>query len=716
MITENPSLFSSFIILLISLVQTSLAITNPSPYCSPSACANIRNISFPFRLKDDPQHCGHPYFELSCENNVTTILDLNSQKYQVKAINYVNQTIWLTDVSVIDNTCSFPNVSLYRHILNNPYDTWRYNFTSQVNTFVDVAWPISLMRCPYPLKNSSLFTELPAPCAPSPTHTYYIKVGHMNFTDVGDNCSVDLIVLTSWNFKDVNNISLSEIHHSLLYGFQLTWPLLSCRLCNGRWQCSVGNGCSHFHDNLWGRIKYPIHGPEGSGLLSAAVIILLLILVVVFAGVNLPAMIILGISCASAFYIIQMRQYINLLNVYWPVHHFPLIFGIFLAVRFIILLPYMMWFLINKFRTRHLSRYDEIEVFLQSDNKLMPIRYTYSDIKKMTKGFREKLGQGGYGTVYKGKLRSGYDVAVKLLGKSGGGNGQDFMNEIATIGRIHHVNVVNLVGYCAERSKRALVFDFMPNGSLDKHIFDREKGNCLSWERKYEIAVGVARGIEYLHTGCDIQILHFDIKPHNILLDHNFTPKITDFGLAKFFSTDKKVVTMTAVRGTIGYVAPELINRGIGRVSYKADVYSFGMLLMEMVSLNKDLESNNQASSQYFPCWIYDCFEKGQDVDVGITDKNNNDEDNDTNRKIAKKMTIVALWCIQMCPDDRPSMHKVVEMLEAPVERLRVPNRSSQSAQVAVNYEDQSWTTYATDSTSLIDNDVAPSIDITVVD
>ncbi|KAL8486885.1 hypothetical protein ACS0TY_023541 [Phlomoides rotata] len=572
------------------------------------------------------------------------------------------------------------------------------------------------MRCPYRLKNSSLFMELSTHCNSS-THTY-IKVGHMNATDVGDNCSVDLIVLTSWNFKDVKNVSLSEIHQSLLYGFELSLSSQVCTQCNGGWTCARNEGdilsCSHnlgaILESLWDNMKRPSY-PFSDGPTVVIVLILLLILVVVFAGVSLPAKIVIGFTCACIFIIVEMNER----NRDWYVTHFRLLIGLFFAIRLAILGPCIIWFLFYKFRRRHLSRFAAIEDFLQSENNLMPIRYSYSEIKKMTRGFREKLGQGGYGTVYKGKLRSGYDVAVKLLGKPGG-NGQDFMNEIATIGRIHHVNIVNLVGYCAEGSKRALVFDFMPNDSLDKHIFGREKINCLSWERKYEIAVGVARGIEYLHIGCNIQILHFDIKPHNILLDHNFTPKITDFGLAKIFSTDKKMVTMTAVRGTIGYVAPELINRGIGRVSYKADVYSFGMLLMEMVSLNKDLEMNNQASSQYFPCWIYDCFEKGQDIDVGITDENNDDEDNDSNKKIAKKMTIVALWCIQMSPDDRPSMHKVVEMLEAPVERLRVPNRSSQSTQVAVNYEDQSWSTYATDSAPLLDNDAAPSIDITVVD
>ncbi|KAI3470585.1 hypothetical protein Pfo_027248, partial [Paulownia fortunei] len=145
-------------------------------------------------------------------------------------------------------------------------------------------------------------------------------------------------------------------------------------------------------------------------------------------------------------------------------------------------MPCMLGLLIYKLRRRHLSTFDIIEGFLRSNNNLMPIRYSYSHIKKMTRGFREKLGGGGYGSVYKGKLRSGHDVAVKVLGKARA-NGQDFINEVATIGRIHHVNVVKLVGYCAERSKRALVYDFMPNGSLEKYIFSQQRtGNCI--ERK----------------------------------------------------------------------------------------------------------------------------------------------------------------------------------------------------------------------------------------
>ena len=310
--------------------------------------------------------------------------------------------------------------------------------------------------------------------------------------------------------------------------------------------------------------------------------------------------------------------------------------------------------------------YAAIEEFIQTHNNLMPIRYSYSNIKKMTKGFSEKLGEGGYGSVYKGKLRSGHLVAVKVMNISKA-NGQDFINEVATIGRIHHVNVVQLIGFCAEGSKRALVYDFMPNGSLDKYIFPQQEDRIsLSYRKMYEISLGVAHGIEYLHRGCDIQILHFDIKPHNILLDQNFTPKISDFGLAKSYPTDHNTVSLTAARGTMGYMAPELFYKNIGGVSYKADVYSYGMLLMEMASRRKNLNVFAESLSQiYFPTWVYDQLTEGKDIEMEDT--------SEEEQKLAKKMITVALWCIQLKPSDRPSMNKVVEMLEENVELLQMP-------------------------------------------
>uniref|UniRef100_A0A6N2LWD7 Protein kinase domain-containing protein n=1 Tax=Salix viminalis TaxID=40686 RepID=A0A6N2LWD7_SALVM len=204
----------------------------------------------------------------------------------------------------------------------------------------------------------------------------------------------------------------------------------------------------------------------------------------------------------------------------------------------------------------------------------------------------------------------------------------------------------------------------MPNGSLERYIFSRQGSVPLSNEKLYEISLGVARGIEYLHQGCDMQILHFDIKPHNILLDEKFIPKVSDFGLAKLYPSNNNSVPLTAARGTIGYMAPELFYKNIGGVSYKADVYSYGMLLMEMVGKRKNLNAMANHSSQlYFPSWVYDQVNEGKDIEDATEHE----------KKTTTKMIIVALWCIQLKPIDRPSMHKVVEMLESDVDSLRMP-------------------------------------------
>ena len=281
----------------------------------------------------------------------------------------------------------------------------------------------------------------------------------------------------------------------------------------------------------------------------------------------------------------------------------------------------------------------KIEQFLEDYKALKPSRYSYADVKKITNHFKEKLGQGGYGTVYKGRLSSDVLVAVKILNNSKE-NGEEFINEVGTMGRIHHVNVVRLVGFCADGVNRALIYEFLPNESLEKYIFSKSIKDCsLSWEKLQNVALGIAKGIEYLHQGCDKRILHFDIKPHNILLDQNFNPKISDFGLAKLCSKEQSAVSMTTARGTMGYIAPEVLSRNFGNVSYKSDIYSFGMLLLEMVGGRKNIDVTMEKTSQaYFPEWVYNQLDQGEDVCIRIV------EDGDT--KIAKKLTIMGLWCI----------------------------------------------------------------------
>ncbi|XP_034203553.1 rust resistance kinase Lr10-like [Prunus dulcis] len=307
-----------------------------------------------------------------------------------------------------------------------------------------------------------------------------------------------------------------------------------------------------------------------------------------------------------------------------------------------------------------------IERFLEDYIAQKPSRYSYADIKRITNQFKDKLGQGAYGTVFKGKLSSELLVAVKILNNSNE-NREDFTNEMGTMGLVHHVNVVRLVGFCADGFIRALVYEFLPNGSLQNFLSSADnKNSFLGWDKLQDIALGIAKGIEYLHQGCDHRIIHFDNKPHNILLDQNFTPKVSDFGLAKLCSRDQSAISMTTVRGTMGYIAPEVFSRNFGNVSYKSDVYSFGTLLLEMVGGRKNFKVMEDSTSQvYFPEWIYNLLEQGDDLRIHIEDQGD--------AKIAEKLAIVGLWCVQWHPIDRPPMKNVVQMLEREGDNLAIP-------------------------------------------
>ncbi|XP_040371700.1 LEAF RUST 10 DISEASE-RESISTANCE LOCUS RECEPTOR-LIKE PROTEIN KINASE-like 2.4 isoform X2 [Rosa chinensis] len=562
--------------------------------CVPSSCGDFQNISFPFRLKHDPKHCGgQEFFTLECHNNIT-VLRLFSHEYYVKAIDYDNRTIRVVDPGLEKNNCT----SLPRF----PLAPSNFSYDSIGETVWPYSYLVTFLKCANPV-NSSLYVNT-APCIKSKGYGYAIL--DMSPQDVEIGCRIDWMgMITSMHGKD-RNISYQDIHNELVYGFVLQWYDFS--VCPGNhW---------HYIDRLHTYAPCYRRSISDRGHLYLDLIV---------------AASVVGVK---------------------------LIFGG----------PFVIALLIYKWRRRHWSTYNTIEDFLHSDN-FMPIRYSYSNIKKMSDGFKDKLGEGGYGSVFKGKLRSGHFGAIKLLGKSNA-NGEDFMNEVATIGRIHHVNVVQLVGYCVEGSKRALVYDFMSNGSLDKYIYSKEGSITLSYRKMYEIAVGVAQGIEYLHQGCEMQILHFDIKPHNILLDENFIPKISDFGLAKLYPVNNSIVSSMAARGTLGYIAPELFYKNIGGVSYKADVYSFGMLLMEMASRRKNLNADVDHSSQiHFPSWVHDQYTDGKDLEIG--------DATTEEKKLIKKMIVTALWCIQMKPSDRPSMKRVTQMLVGDTEYLEMPPKPS---------------------------------------
>lgn len=313
------------------------------------------------------------------------------------------------------------------------------------------------------------------------------------------------------------------------------------------------------------------------------------------------------------------------------------------------------------------SRPLSVENFLNYYSSQAPARYSYSQIITYTNNLEHKLGKGGFGTVYRGKLPNGHLIAVKILDESKQSE-QQFIAEVATVGTTCHINLVRLLGYCSQGCKRALVYEYMVNGSLDKYIHGDHKEE-MDWKQLFSIAVGTARGIAYLHEDCRNRILHCDIKPHNVLLDANFLPKVADFGLAKISDREESHVSV-ANRGTVGYAAPEMWSRLYGVVTDKSDVYSYGILLMEMVGRRKNidykyLESNS--SKFFYAEWAFKQVEKGEFENLRKEDMSEEDQ------VIAKRLSLVGLWCIQFKASRRPSMNKVVQMLEGDVDITTPP-------------------------------------------
>ena len=259
-------------------------------------------------------------------------------------------------------------------------------------------------------------------------------------------------------------------------------------------------------------------------------------------------------------------------------------------------------------------------------------------------------------------------MAVKQLEGIEQGEKQ-FRMEVATISSTHHWNLVRLIGFCSEGRHRLLVYEFMKNGSLDAFLFSAESSRNLNWAGRFKVAVGTARGITYLHEECRDCIVHCDIKPENILLDDNYNAKVSDFGLAKLVNPkDHRHRTLTSVRGTRGYLAPEwLANLPI---TSKSDVYSYGMVLLEIVSGRRNFDLSSETGRKKFSVWAYEEFEKGN---IGSIVDGKMLAESDVDMEQLERAVQVSFWCIQEQPSQRPSMGKVVQMLEGIMEVERPP-------------------------------------------
>ncbi|CAM0883747.1 unnamed protein product [Alopecurus aequalis] len=325
----------------------------------------------------------------------------------------------------------------------------------------------------------------------------------------------------------------------------------------------------------------------------------------------------------------------------------------------------------------------------------LPTRFTFADLETATHGFRSQIGSGGFGSVYRGELPNGTTVAVKRMNNLGTQGRREFLAEIAAIGNVHHVNLVKLRGFCADQSRQLmLVYEFMSRGSLDQSLFLSRSGGgssgasagknmLLEWPERVGVCVGAARGLAYLHAGCDRKILHCDVKPENILLDDRGGVKIADFGLAKLLSPEQSGL-FTTMRGTRGYLAPEWLTNA--PVSDKADVYSFGMVLLEILRGTKNSRllqrneedtakgsvvsvsgsaSSDSRGSNYFPAVALEVHEEGGRRYAELVDPRL--EGRADTAEVARVVR-VALCCLHEDASLRPAMTAVAAMLDGSME------------------------------------------------
>ena len=288
-------------------------------------------------------------------------------------------------------------------------------------------------------------------------------------------------------------------------------------------------------------------------------------------------------------------------------------------------------------------------------------KFSYSQLKQATKGFSQEIGRGAAGVEYNGVLLDQRVAAVKRLKDANQGE-EEFLAEVSCIGRLNHMNLIEMWGYCAEGKHRLLVYEYMEHGSLAKNI----ESNALDWTKRFDIALGTARCLAYLHEECLEWILHCDVKPQNILLDSNYHPKVADFGLSKLRNRNETTYSsFSTKRGTRGYMAPEWIFNL--PITSKVDVYSYGIVVLEMVtgrSITKDIEAtDNGVVNQHLSMvtWLkerqkngFTCVSEILDPTVeGVYDEGK-----------METLARVALQCIEEEKDKRPTMSQVVEMLQ----------------------------------------------------
>ncbi|RWR76035.1 G-type lectin S-receptor-like serine/threonine-protein kinase [Cinnamomum micranthum f. kanehirae] len=317
-----------------------------------------------------------------------------------------------------------------------------------------------------------------------------------------------------------------------------------------------------------------------------------------------------------------------------------------------------------------LHRSQNVSAFGENKRDLDVPFFEFGCVREATENFSDsnKLGQGGFGLVYKGRLPEGQEVAAKRLSKNSGQGQEEFKNEVMLIGKLQHRNLVRLLGYCIKEDELILLYEYMPNKSLDYFLFDPDRCKLLSWEKRHDIILGIAKGLLYLHEDSRLRIIHRDLKTSNILLDEEMKPKISDFGLARIYAGNQNHVNTNRVVGTYGYMSPEYAFHGL--FSVKSDVFSFGVIILEIISGKKNslIYHNEESLTLLGYAWKIWKEEKWLDfIDVNLSEACELHE--------LKRCLQIGLLCVQENSADRPTMASVVSMFISETTTLQPPQQ-----------------------------------------
>ncbi|GMJ05178.1 hypothetical protein like AT4G27290 [Hibiscus trionum] len=338
-----------------------------------------------------------------------------------------------------------------------------------------------------------------------------------------------------------------------------------------------------------------------------------------------------------------------------------------LAIIFATVIPALLGLLlvVCYIRRRRRKLKDEVEdnnpndEVNKNENEDMELAvFEFGTIAQATDTFsiRNKLGEGGFGPVYKGTLANGQEIAVKRLSQSSGQGLNEFKNEVKLIAKLQHRNLVRLLGCCIHGDERMLVYEYMPNGSLNSFIFDQTRRQVLTWSKRFQIICGIARGLLYLHQDSRLRIIHRDLKASNVLLDSQMNPKISDFGMARTCGGDQTEANTNRIVGTYGYMAPEYATDGL--FSVKSDVFSFGIVLLEVISgrKNRGFYHANESGNLIEHAWrLWTEGNPSDTVDDFLVETGDRPEQ--------LRCIHISLLCVQQHPEERPSMSSVVLML-----------------------------------------------------